>query len=309
MTGYIKLYREQLQTEILKNPQVLLVWVFLNEQVRFRQAVQNGIEVLPGQVLLTAVYIAQKCNLTVRQVRYCLKRFEQEGLIRMQNIRNRYTLITVLTPNEGEAVQGSAAASEPIAEPEPMPTAAIEPTKSTPSEATIGVSEPTAAEPVPTAAEPVPTAAEPEPTENAADGAKKESVSQTPENGAKRRYGLCNNVYLTDEEKRLLCTRSADYELYIDNLSAYKRRTHKSYDDDFSVLCEWMCKDAIRERQTAAQQPARPTRPEREQTAAQRVPPTAKTASADGASYDLEEAERIARERVPVLRKRPPRSF
>ena len=296
MTGYIKLYREQLQTEILKNPQVLLVWVFLNEQVRFRQAVQNGIEVLPGQVLLTAVYIAQKCNLTVRQVRYCLKRFEQEGLIRMQNIRNRYTLITVLTPNEGEAVQGSAAASEPIAEPEPMPTAAIEPTKSTASEATIGVSEPTE----------IPV---PEPTENAADGAKKESVPQTPENGAKRRYGLCNNVYLTDEEKRLLCTRSADYELYIDNLSAYKRRTHKSYDDDFSVLCEWMCKDAIRERQTAAQQPARPTRPEREQTAAQRVPPTAKTASADGASYDLEEAERIARERVPVLRKRPPRSF
>ena len=296
MTGYIKLYREQLQAEILKNPQVLLVWVFLNEQVRFRQAVQNGIEVLPGQVLLTAVYIAQKCNLTVRQVRYCLKRFEQEGLIRMQNIRNRYTLITVLTPNEGEAVQGSAAATEPFAEPEPMPTAAIEPTKSTASEATIGVSEPTE----------IPA---PEPTENAADGAKKESVSQTPENGAKRRYGLCNNVYLTDEEKRLLCTRSADYELYIDNLSAYKRRTHKTYDDDFSVLCEWMCKDAIRERQTAAQQPARPTRPEREQTAVQRVPPTAKTASAGGASYDLEEAERIARERVPVLRKRPPRSF
>ena len=304
MTGYIKLYREQLQTEILKNPQVLLVWVFLNEQVRFRQAVQNGIEVLPGQVLLTAVYIAQKCNLTVRQVRYCLKRFEQEGLIRMQNIRNRYTLITVLTPNEGEAVQGSAAATEPFAKPEPMPTAAIEPTKSTPSEATFGVSEPTEI----SAPEPTEIPA-PEPTENAADGAKKESASQTPENGAKRRYGLCNNVYLTDEEKRLLCARSADYELYIDNLSAYKRRTHKTYDDDFSVLCEWMCKDAIRERQTAAQQPARPPRPEREQTDAQRVLPTAKAASADGASYDLEEAERIARERVPVLRKRPPRSF
>ena len=296
MTGYIKIYREQLQAEILKNPQVLLVWFWLCTQARFRATEQDGIAVQSGQLLTTENAVAEACAMEKNRVHYVLCSLEKEGLIRRDAIRNRYTLITVLTPNEGEAVQGSAAASEPFAEPEPMPTAATEPTKSTASEATIGVSEPTE----------IPA---PEPTENAADGAKKESVSQTPENGAKRRYGLCNNVYLTDEEKRLLCARSADYELYIDNLSAYKRRTHKTYDDDFSVLCEWMCKDAIRERQTAAQQPARPPRPEREQTAAQRVPPTAKTASADGASYDLEEAERIARERVPVLRKRPPRSF
>lgn len=265
MTGFIKVYRDVLQCELLNNPIILKVWIFLCEQVRFRQTVQNGLEILPGQVLLSAGDIARGCNLPERKVRYILDCLSKQRLIRRENIRNRYSLITILDPTQ-----------QPTTKPAPVPT----------EKPAVQQQEQTA----------VPSPAVAAKTDT--------PVRSESEKGC---YGLCCNVYLTAEEKRALQERCAFADVYIDNLSAYKRRTHKEYDDDFSVLCEWISKDDINEKRTAARQAATQLRREKEQSAKQdnAPPPCAeKQFLSSVTSYDLARAERKARESVPTLKKR-----
>ena len=339
MNGFIKIYRDQLHMEALQGHSALFLWIFLNDQIRFRQAIQDGVDVQPGQVLITADQIAQHCDLTIRQVRYLLDRFVQEGLIRMQNIRNRHTLITVLSPEETQRIQqnnqkntilSEDICEQPQADPvqqnhflpeeesaqrQEQPTQQIpvlsDPCYEMPQEQPVQADVPVQEEypkkqpkpryvPVLSEAEisamknPTPKAAVPE----------EPSTEEPNANAPKHICGICRNVYLTDEEKRILQERSSIANLYIDNLSAYKRRTNKQYADDFSVLCEWICKDEINAANNAAMRPAQPQR-DKEYTYKKGYEKQSwETAPA---SYDLELAERMARESVPVLRKRRPR--
>lgn len=105
MKGFIKVYREPLFAGLLQQPAMLQVWLFLSCEVWFRKTVIDGIEILPGQALVTMGEIAQACNLQERKVRYALDCLEKKGLIHRENIRNRHSLITVLDPTENRTVQ------------------------------------------------------------------------------------------------------------------------------------------------------------------------------------------------------------
>lgn len=253
MKGFIKVHRELLSDGLLQKPVLLQVWMFLSCAAWFRKTVIDGIEILPGQALVTAGEIACACNLQEHKVRYALNCLEKQGLIRRENIRNRYSLITVLDRAEEALPKEEKTTQEDTAATEKHDTC----------------------------------------------------VQAKPE--SKRSYGLFCNVYLTDEEKRKLRELSHVADSYIENLSAYKRRTQKEYDDDFSVLCEWISKDKINQNsRTAKQEDLRQPR------AGQPVPDT-RTApqiyaeydfATSPASYDLALAEKRALESVPTLTKR-----
>ena len=271
MTGYIKVYREALHSGALKNPAAMQVWIFLNENARFRKTEQDAIEILPGQLLISVAAIARACSLPPHRVRYILTCLEKDGLIRRENIRNRYSLITV---------------TEPQAQQEKVPSVPVQP-----PQRPVTVRPPT----------PAPTAPAVPAQPASAD------VQDQPENAAKTGFGTFGNVYLTVREKAALQERCAFSDSYIDNLSAYKRRTHKAYADDYSVLCEWISKDDINEKRGAAKQAALQLRREKEKTAKENksVEPCAKNHFMPGpASYDLEAAEERARTSVPKLKKR-----
>ncbi len=245
MSGFIRIYRDALDTDLLYKPYLLQVWMYLNMQARYVRTVQDGVEILPGQLLLTAGEIAHACRLKENNVRYALACLEKRRLIRCENIRNRHSLITILNPAEAQTAQAERVSQQPTVQPQPQPQ---------------------------------------------------------PQ---KECCGICMNVYLTKEEKRTLQERSPAADNYIDNLSAYKRRTGKEYKEDFPVLIEWMCKDEIKKTQSDEPPHDEPPRirqdaPKREQAGPQYDRHGLTTTT----SYDLELAEYIARTSVPVLRKR-----
>ena len=97
--SFFKIYRQPFYA-LMKNPFALQVWVFLCAQARFTQAEVDGIEIQPGQLLTTANAIATECCMEQGKVQSILRYLAAEGFIRRENIRNRYTLISVLEPGE-----------------------------------------------------------------------------------------------------------------------------------------------------------------------------------------------------------------
>ncbi len=100
MAGFIKIYRDVLDSVLFTKPILLQMWLLLNKLARFTETEQDGIELHPGQVLTSNPALAQRCNLTERRVRYILDCLEDMQLITRENIRNRYTRITLTNPDE-----------------------------------------------------------------------------------------------------------------------------------------------------------------------------------------------------------------
>lgn len=249
MAGYIKIYRDILNTGLLYKPAMLQVWIYLNDRAQYTRTVKDGIELLPGQLLVSASEIARTCHVNADRVQYVLKCFEEQGIISRENIRNRYTLITLTNPDELRCVKQTDLHN---------------------------------------------------PTVRATQNAEPQ-----PEKVQKSAYGVCGNVYLSAEEKEMLKQRSPAADSYIDRLSAYKRRTNKTYNDDFAVLCEWISKDEINEAAKPAPAVSKPVKENRPNPSLSRYQDMNTDFFTAPASYDLERAERLARERVPTLKKRP----
>ncbi len=285
MSGFFKVYRDAIQSDLLQQRDVLQVWIWLCKHARFKPCVQNNIELQPGQLLVSGQTIARDCLLDTNRVQYILRCLEKNGFISRQNIRNRCSLITVRDPAEQQdqeadittptVVSASDCATQTVVPASDAKTQAVAVASDRQTQAVV----------------------------SAPDITKQADAPVQPENGAKTACGIFSNVYLSSEEKRLLRQYSAAYESYVNNLSAYKKRTGKTYTDDFTLLMEWISKDDIRQKRAAADR----TEQEKSAPAAVRapLPRYAYLESSEPASYDLEKAERQARESVPKLRKRP----
>lgn len=296
MSGFFKVYRDAIQSDLLQQRDVLQVWIWLCKHARFKPCVQNNIELQPGQLLVSGQTIARDCLLDTNRVQYILRCLEKNGFISRQNIRNRCSLITVRDPAEQQdheadittptVVSASDCATQTVV---PASDAKTQTVAVTPEQKTQSVA--------------VGADAKTQAVVSAPDITKQADAPVQPENGAKTACGMFGNVYLSAEEKRLLRQYSAAYESYVNNLSAYKKRTGKTYTDDFTLLMEWISKDDIRQKRAAADR----TEQEKSAPAAVRapLPRYAYLESSEPASYDLEKAERQARESVPKLRKRP----
>ncbi len=116
MAGFIKLYRDQLNNTVFKNAFLLQIWIYLCKQAKYQKTIQDGMELLPGQLLVSVKDIAKECGQTEDKVKYYLQCLEKQGLIRRENIRFRCTLITVLTPDEQSAAP-PVLPSAPVAKP------------------------------------------------------------------------------------------------------------------------------------------------------------------------------------------------
>ena len=73
---------------------------------------------------------------------------------------------------------------------------------------------------------------------------------QPPSTEVKRynRYGLFNNVLLTDREFTQLRLTYKDYKDKIENLSSYMQQNGKMYADHYATICKWAREDAQKAR-------------------------------------------------------------
>lgn len=121
--SFFKIYRQPFYA-LMKNPLTLQVWVFLCAQARYMETETDGILIRPGQLLTTGNEIATECNMPLNKVQTVLRYLETEGFIRRENIRFRYTLITVLEPGEQQEAKK---ADRPAPMPQLFPTKSEQP--------------------------------------------------------------------------------------------------------------------------------------------------------------------------------------
>lgn len=94
--GFIKVPRGCVFQDIFKDRQVFYFYFMLLYLARYKAGVVDGIYVSEGQVLITKKKLAEYTALPEKDVRALLERFERYGCITKQNIKNKYTLITLL---------------------------------------------------------------------------------------------------------------------------------------------------------------------------------------------------------------------
>lgn len=186
------------QWKEFNTPEYFFAYYKLMYLARFKEAYIDGVEVKVNQILISKTELAKQLGYTLAQTRRILDNFTRAGGIKTENIRNKYTLITVLEPFlSGER--------------KPHSMTGKSSTKSVPEKITeIKVSDN---------------------IENICDDEKIKA-----ENG-KTAYGKFNNVYLTDDEYYDFCRETKNADNYINSLSAYLvNNTGKSYNNHYALL-------------------------------------------------------------------------
>lgn len=115
--GFFKVPRGCMFQQVFSNPDVFYVYVVLLYLARYKAEEIDGVTVREGQVLITVNRLAEITGLGVREIRYILDRFQDFGCITKENVKFRYTLITVLPVfTEGKPLVRASAVKETVEE-------------------------------------------------------------------------------------------------------------------------------------------------------------------------------------------------
>jgi hypothetical protein len=92
--GRIWVYRKLLKWEWFKDGNTLKLFIYIMLSANFKAAKWQGIELKPGQQIITFREVAEKCGLTMRQFRTSLNRLKTTHEITCEST-HQYTLVTV----------------------------------------------------------------------------------------------------------------------------------------------------------------------------------------------------------------------
>ncbi len=246
---------------------LLKTYIYLFALARYKDTVIDGITVSKYQILMSKPQLARELQLSASELRTVLGKFEKMGGITRENIRNKYTRITLTkafltgdfpdramfpAPREkhsrGHCDKASAEEQKPLNKEKQQP----------------------------------------QKTEQ-----KKEGESEAAPTEKKKPYGRFGNVFLTDCEYKTLSAEVPDAEFLINNLSASLANTPgKYYPNHYALLY----KNHINGQKPHGNKNAPPSS----------SPPYISFESAPP-SYDLARIEERARTSVPKLKKRPKR--
>lgn len=96
--GFVKVPRAVTGWKEFSDPALFYAYYALMSNMRFTETVIDGITVGVGQLLVSKTQLSELFGMSVSRTRSTLSRFERMGGIKKQNIKNKYTLITVLKP-------------------------------------------------------------------------------------------------------------------------------------------------------------------------------------------------------------------
>lgn len=279
--GFVKIPRAVFGKDEIRDPVFTKAYVTLMFAARYAQTEIDGIRVMPGQLLISKSEFAKLLDLPLSRTRSILKRFEDMGGIRTENIKNKYTLITlqkyfltgerdeISTPKKTRSVKKSAVSEDKSED------VICEPCGSKNDE----IKEKTDISP------------------------EVQEISEVNEN--KTAYGKFRNVYLTLTEYEELKNLTPMWEILVDTLSARLVNSKgKVYDSHYALLInnynvEKMRKPNFDERIKEKADYSYEKYGYRNKNEDLTPDPTA--------SYDIMLAEEMARTTVPTVKKRPRR--
>lgn len=92
--GWIKLERELLEWQWSGNPQMVALYVRLRLSAAYGETQQMGQWLAPGQIATTYRQLAQATGLSLRTLRTCLRRLQDEGRVELAT-SHRLTIVTL----------------------------------------------------------------------------------------------------------------------------------------------------------------------------------------------------------------------
>lgn len=299
--GFVKVPRAILSRKEFSDPALFYAYFVLMSSVRFVETEIDGIRVGVGQLLISKSQLASLFGMSLSRTRSTLERFEKMGGITRENIKNKYTLITVLKPfltgninktssvlkkdtvfiSDKSAVSNESQLKEFSYENRELSEAVFKPSD---IEEKSGLAAKTVKpDSIYEDVSPKPDSGAGVHNEGTAcDAGCKESSSPS-----KLAYGKFSNVLLTENEYLDFQKETVNYRYYIDSLSARLMNSGgKKYQSHYALLINNCNEDKLRGRGIFPEEKSKP------------VPdPTA--------SYDIQRAEERSK-KVPTLKKRVP---
>ncbi len=281
--GFVKVPRAVMFRKEFSDPVLFYAYFALMSNVRFTKNTVDGITVNEGQLLMSKTQLSELFRVPVSRTRSILDRFEKMGGIKRENIKNRYTLITVLAPFvTGEKSKSEASSDKKEKKKAAADFAAENKTETVKEEITeVQVPEKSVL-----SAEAV-TEENTEQTENGAYTAQEKApcinTGQNIQVENKKPYGIFKNVLLTDGEYYEFRRLTPNFAVYIDSLSGRLMNSSKQYANHYALLVNNLNEQKLRNPRSEQQSRDFNSRP---------------------ASYDILLAEERAKNSVPKVKKR-----
>ena len=101
--SYIKLDRKISEWEWFNDGNMLKVWIYLLTHAQFKDSRFQGHEVKRGEVITGRKILAQRLNMSEKQVRTCLEKLKKTEEVAIKTT-NKYSVITILKWAEYQCV-------------------------------------------------------------------------------------------------------------------------------------------------------------------------------------------------------------
>lgn len=111
VNGWIKLHRAITQWEWIEDPNTLSVWINLLLRANFHVSRFRGIEVKPGQIIISRRKLADYCGISEKSVRTSLTRLKTANQVAIESA-NRFSLITIINWDTYQQLEGEQGPTE-----------------------------------------------------------------------------------------------------------------------------------------------------------------------------------------------------
>lgn len=254
LTGFVKTPRNILYSDYLYDERLLRAWVVITLCMRFKSTVIDSIPLEEGDALFTKDELSELLGVDKRTVRTILGRMSRDGLIRYINIRNSYTLISVIdpmmtslerTPEEDETEDLRAYRESVNRERRKYINNAPFPEEKESEKTDNEDISPV----IPGKGSLLSAAEDREDFREDFSREQEKEIHISEENKASEKktegLGIFGNVNISESEmESLKKTMPGYYEIYIDKLSAYmKNAPEKNYKNHCAVILSWFMRD------------------------------------------------------------------
>ncbi len=221
--GFVVIPRRLVTSDFFNDNEKFAILIKLFFEVRFRETNVNGIDIGVNQFICTKADLAERMNINERKLKYILERFQRAGLIKTENIKNKYTLITLLCGEAKVSVKRT------------------ENNKHIDERRSTVIS-----------AKPDITKKQNEKTHSCE---AVEADNLVPDDNAeKKAYGDFSNVFLSEYEYGLLCEKTPLADNYINKFSSYLvNHPEKNYISHFAQLLSHYNSDKISGREEGSE--------------------------------------------------------
>lgn len=107
-TGFVKISRKLAESDLMRNPVSLSVFLFILLRANYRDGEYNGVPILRGEAVITYPLLATACGITISQARTAIKNLILTGRIAVKKYP-KFSVVSVIKYNAFQNIAGKTA--------------------------------------------------------------------------------------------------------------------------------------------------------------------------------------------------------